>query len=295
MDRLQPRLREEYLRWKTLIGDALPPTPEELCSVDDFLRAHYLICDYFLNEGEPVALAGPRNADLVVSTVARQTTSFGGKVKWQTPFERLGSLCYGAVKNHPFHDGNKRTALLIALYGITRMHRTPSVPQRDFEVLALRTAADDLGKYRVFAHLRRRFNEHDARVLTLGRLLKLFSRESDSRMYRVTFNDLANVLPRFGYRLSHPAKNFIDVVRVETTVGGHPWRKRPRVVEKHILQIGFPGWTKEVGVKAIASIRRATHLTAEYGVDSQVFFHGVDAMPALIAQYHGPLSRLRDR
>lgn len=58
-------------------------------------------------------LAGLRDAGLLESAVARpqHLVAYGGD---PSLFDLAASLCVGLVQNHPFVDGNKRTALLAA-------------------------------------------------------------------------------------------------------------------------------------------------------------------------------------
>jgi hypothetical protein len=53
-------------------------------NVDDVLRAHYLLCDYFLKEGESIAQVGPSDENLLVSAISRQASGYDGKIKWTT-------------------------------------------------------------------------------------------------------------------------------------------------------------------------------------------------------------------
>ena len=62
-----------------------------------------------------------------------------------------------------------------------------------------------------------------------------------------------------------------------------------------MLDIGFPNWKAEVGMSTIAKIRKATGLTPENGVDSQVFFKELEPMQSLIDLYYEPLRRLADK
>ena len=48
---------------------------------------------------------------LLASAVNAPFQSFGGVELYPTLTEKAARLCYGLAKNHPFFDGNKRTAL----------------------------------------------------------------------------------------------------------------------------------------------------------------------------------------
>lgn len=151
MDLLPDFLRDDYFRYaKTIVNKNYDSF---LIKPSDVLRAHYLITDYFVNEGEKV-LYGVKTPDLLYSAVNRQEVVFGGKNKWNNPLEKCATLFYGLVKNHAFHDGNKRTALLIVLYNLHLIGRTPTENQKDFEQLTVRIASNNLSDYKVYQNIR---------------------------------------------------------------------------------------------------------------------------------------------
>lgn len=64
-----------------------------------------------------------RDRNLLLSAIARPFQTFDGKELYGTPIEKAAALGESLIINHPFVDGNKRTAFLamIALlkeYGI---------------------------------------------------------------------------------------------------------------------------------------------------------------------------------
>lgn len=54
---------------------------------------------------------GIRDLGLIESAVARPQASFGGADLYVSIFDKAGALLQSLLKNHPFVDGNKRTAL----------------------------------------------------------------------------------------------------------------------------------------------------------------------------------------
>lgn len=294
MDRIIEPLLNEYERWSDLLKDD-SPLPDTAISVDTALRAHFLLCDYFVREGETIATAGPRNKHLLGSAISRQAAGYGQKLKWGAPLEQVATLFYGLVKNHAFHDGNKRTALLVALYQLIDCGRLPDAKESDFELLVVRTAANTLHEYKAYKKFARKHpNETDARVHFLADFFKRKSRKSDSRFYAITFNELETLLPKFGFQLVNPSGNHIDVVREEIESYGFLNLKK-RTVQKKIAQIGYPSGTKEVGKGAISTVRRECKLTHQHGIDSQVFFKDADPLSTLISRHHGVLERLKDQ
>jgi death-on-curing protein len=62
--------------------------------------------------GGATGLPNPQRLESAVEAV-RQT--FGGDFVYKTAFEMAAAYAYGICKNHPFMDGNKRTALASSL------------------------------------------------------------------------------------------------------------------------------------------------------------------------------------
>ena len=55
---------------------------------------------------------GIRSIALLESAVHRPGTSFGGSALYLSVFDKSASLIHAIIKNHPFVDGNKRTAIV---------------------------------------------------------------------------------------------------------------------------------------------------------------------------------------
>lgn len=54
---------------------------------------------------------GIRDHELLESALFRPQTSFGGEDLYPTVFTKAAALLHGILFNHPFVDGNKRTAI----------------------------------------------------------------------------------------------------------------------------------------------------------------------------------------
>lgn len=58
---------------------------------------------------------GIRDLDLLLSALAVPEATFGGEFLHKDLFEMAAAYAFHICKNHPFYDGNKRTALVCAL------------------------------------------------------------------------------------------------------------------------------------------------------------------------------------
>jgi len=291
MDHIAKELKTDYDLWVSKIGDE-PYVGKGIVGIGDVLRAHYLVIDYFLSEfGEGIGGFGPRDINLLHSAMSRQFTGYSGKSKWNSDFEVCATLFYGLIKNHPFHDVNKRTAFLTLLYQLRRINRTPNTRQKDFEILAIRIASNELDKYTSFNQYK---NKPDKEVLFIADFLRKNTRTIDKNEYIITYRDLNTILHRFNYGLMNQEKNRIDLIHFEDEYKGF-LRREKRTIQKRINSIDFPGWGRQVCIREIKRIRKLTYLTHEDGVDSDEFFHNAEPFSALIWQFQGPLKRLADK
>ncbi len=290
---LHPDVETEFNRQVKAVGEHDPYEARATVGIHEVLRAHFLIVDFFVGTEYGIGGVGPRDLNLLHSAVSRQAVSFGVREKWPEPLQKCATLLFGLVKDHPFHDANKRTAFLVTLYQLARLGRTPRVSQKDFENFIVEVADDRLGRYARFRELCEK--EDDAEVIFIHDFLKRNTRDIDKRNYTVTFHELNQILKQHNFELVNPVGNYIDLVRVEykrpiLALGAERKRKDIR-----LAQVGFPGWKKQVSRSALKTIRERAELTPERGCDSSVFFHGADSLTTLISIYEAPLRRLADR
>lgn len=295
---LDQELDNEYQRWIIILGPNDPYTGQRTVGIHDVLRAHFLILDYFKsNGGEGYGGIGPKDLNLLHSALSRQQIGFNGIPKYTDGLDLCATLFFGIAKNHAFHDANKRTALLVALYHLGRLGHCASdtMNQKDLDNIAVATAENNLCDYAGYNRFHRRHGQ-DAPILFLSDWMRRHTRKVDHSIYTITYNDLDKILKRFGCRLANPSGNSIDVLAThEETQISLVFFTKKRVVEKRVAHIGFPGLKKQVAPGIVREVRRKCGLTPHNGVDSQVFFKGVDNMEALIDKFSGPLRRLANK
>ena len=66
--------------------------------------------------------SGIRDTDLLLSAMGNVEATFGGVFLHETIFEMAAAYLHGICRNHPFVDGNKRTALSAALTFLDTNH-----------------------------------------------------------------------------------------------------------------------------------------------------------------------------
>jgi death-on-curing family protein len=92
----------------------------EFLTEGEALAIHFALVKFFAQDGDPIVPAGVREINLLASALLRPQTSIGDHEKYRTLPQKAGALFHSLVKNHPFHNGNKRTALVGTLSFLDR-------------------------------------------------------------------------------------------------------------------------------------------------------------------------------
>jgi death-on-curing family protein len=281
-------VRAEHERWRRQIGFADPYLDRITIGIHEVLQAHFLLAEYFASRGEGIGGVGPKNLDLLHSALSRQFVQYGGKPKWNNGVEICATLMFGLIKNHPFHDANKRTAFLVSILHLQKIGRAPIIGDVEYEDFTVAIADNSLSGYEFF----NRFDgpSPDREIQAIAHFLKRSTRQIDLKNRLITYNELNTILGQRGLGLENPNGNRIDLVRLVDT-DGETLLESP----KRIAHVGFHGWSKEVSEKDIKIVRDASKLDARHGYDSQSFFSGMDDPLTLIKKYKEPLERLAYR
>ena len=259
-----------------------------LINISDVLKAYYILADYFSDPStgreKEKMLIGVRSYDLLASAVARQSLEFDGRRKYTDKIDICSTLFFGLVKNHSFHDGNKRTGLLVLLYQLQLYGYYPKPNFSDFEKLVLSIADNSLEKryQKVWKKFRKR---EDPEIHTISYIIRrLVVRKNNSFHLSITTKEFCNILSQSGVdyevdgqkiRLKRTVKKFLDN-------------------EKYTYTINFYGWTRPVKVKMVRDTCSALHILEEYP-DFKSFSHGEGNIYRTICDFEMPLRRLKDK
>ena len=234
---------------------------------------------------------------LLESAVARQYAGFGPFRKYPDPVSNASTLTFGICCDHPFHNGNKRTALVSMLAHLDKNRLTlkGTVRQDELYDLMLNLASRSLTTERVPPRTRRRLAvfryDADHQVSELGEWLRARVDRVTRGERRVTYRQLRQILKAHGYLLGQAVSgNSIEIVREETVRRGI--RRREETVQKVIGRIGYRNEGEEVSFKTIKSLRRMCKLTEEDGCDTASFYEGADSIDVFVNRYRTVLRRL---
>lgn len=292
MENIHPKLKDDYERTKRSIKNYEAFDKNGLIGFDEVLRAHYLIADYFSDEEKSIVY-GLKDETLLGSALGRQMTGFGGFDKYVSAVEICGTLFFGLIKNHAFHDGNKRTAFLILIHHLQKHNLQFKDKERKskIEELSVNIAANELeARYERYKKYK---GDEDAEVKFIIDYLDRNTRRLNKKFYSVTFSDFNHLLSRFKTRLDNPHGGFIDIIQLKAPKPILGFKRKEKWFK--IFQIGFTGWKRKVGMKALKETLKAANLTADDGIDSEVFFRDAEPLSILIDEYNDLLRRLKDR
>ena len=110
-------------------------TPNIQFTVQDIHELHIQLEDVF------VLSSGVRDENLLASAVNAPFQTFMGNDLYPSIYDKAAQLCYGIANNHPFTDGNKRTALHSMYVYLIINGYDIIAPQQDVENLIINVAA----------------------------------------------------------------------------------------------------------------------------------------------------------
>lgn len=261
-----------------------------LIGFSDVIKAHYCLADYFTDEsaGDVESMSvGVRSVHLLGSALARQTVGYNGRQKYTDPVDICSTLFYGLVTDHPFVDGNKRTALLTLIYQLRLFGYFPKAPITDFEKLVVSVAEKSLNdKYH---NVYKKFKNEpsvDADVHTVSYNVRRLVEKTDRAFHRdFSAKEFCEGLRQVGVNYT------LENMKIKFTYS----KRKLFFSRKYAYAIKFYGWTRPVEAGVVRAVFDALRLTEEYPTYDSVFTDKREPFYMLIKDFEGPLKRLKDK
>jgi death-on-curing protein len=271
--------------------------PVATLSAEEVVRIHHVLCSDFAEDDDPIGYGGLKSQALLESAVGRQHAGFGPFSKYPDPVSNAATLAFGICNDHPFHNGNKRTALVSMLAHLDKNRLTlrGTVRQTQLYDLMLDLANHGLSTDRIPRRTRqrigtRRFSaEHQVWELAAWLEARVDPVKRGERP--ITYRQLPRVLKQHGYVLGERrGGNTVEVCRIVIKKG--LLKKDSRVEYKPIGRIGYRNEGEEVSLKTMKQLRAMCRLREEDGVDTQAFYDGADVIDTFVNRYRTVLRRL---
>lgn len=261
----------------------------EVLTTVDVELIHFVLARDFAASNDPIYPAGVRSPHLLASAVSRQHTSNATLLKYSECRQNAATLTYGLCCNHPFHNGNKRTALVAMLVHLDRNHYVMrGIQQKDLFEVILKVASHDLAPRRNGRH------DSDAEVTALHTWIVKRATRVERWERPVTGRELRKILRKFDLELGTPNSNTVEVLRYVEERGRWPWSKPVRVPQR-VCKIGWHSEGSPVAPREIRNLRRIAGLREEDGVDARSFYDDEAVVDAFINEHRTILRKLARR
>jgi len=276
-----------------------PLDSQDVCAI------YKVIAEFAKELGEPIHPFGIRDKNLLESAVSRQHTGFGGIQKYSDIRQIAASLLFGICNDHPFHNGNKRTALVCTLSFLAENGYTPQgTRHKDFEDLVLATSSHNLSSFAKNHGLEKKHSQvrdiikrtgancksMDDEVDIVFHWLARHTRHEELKERPIPFRRLRQILTKFDCEFAKSPDSKISIRReVTSTQRLLGIFKRTEQLKTHLTYYG-ENHTMDVG--SLKKIRSDLHLSAKHGCDSRDFYDNQAVVDSLLVEYKNILQRL---
>ncbi|EAU1991791.1 TPA: type II toxin-antitoxin system death-on-curing family toxin [Escherichia coli] len=91
-----------------------------MITIEEATSVHEYLTNYYQNSDDPISPPGIKNIELLESAIARPFMTMNRKDVYPDDLDKAAALFHGVISNHCFHNGNKRTALLLTMCFLDR-------------------------------------------------------------------------------------------------------------------------------------------------------------------------------
>jgi len=267
-----------------------------LLSADDVLFIHDRLCADFAQTADPIDPPGLRSRSLLESAVSRQHSGYEDLIKYHDPVLNAATLLYGICNDHPFYNGNKRTALVSALAHLD-CNQLVLGSTKQSELFRLMIAIADHSIVQTSVKIGReteqvpRRGTADEEVEAIANWFRPRVQAITRGETPVTYRELKQILGSFNYLFNRLKNQKVSISAVETRRTF--FRRKQRHATK--LVIKWPGDGKTVPIGQIKHIRQKLGLCEEDGVTRDAFYLKGLRIDRFINDYRIVLRKLANR
>ncbi|WP_197464271.1 type II toxin-antitoxin system death-on-curing family toxin [Microbacterium sp. TNHR37B] len=269
------------ISWK-VIGQK---EPSSFLTVDEVRSIHEALENDASQANDPIWPPGVKSEDSLASAIIRPQSGHGVEPKYPTVEMAAAALVHSLVHNHPFHNGNKRTAVVSLLVFLDRHNQwlRDSVDKDAlFKWMLEVTNHQILPKGFIYDQIA------DREVLVISEWIKKNSRPVSRSERPITWRKLRAILEQeFDCAIGPRGTG----VLVERTIIERGFLGR-RKLDTRRFQFVPAGDGREVGLGTIKQMRRELHLDDGHGVDSVIFYGDERTPDEFIVRYRSLLRAL---
>lgn len=278
---------DPHPRSKSLIG---------MLSADDVVFIHDRLCDDFAQTADPIDPPGVRSTGLLESAVNRQHSGYGEMMKYHDPILNAATLLYGICNDHPFFNGNKRTALVSALAHLDRNQLILGTTKQS-ELFRLMIAVANHSLLHQEIKIGRetemvpRRGSPDEEVEAIAEWFRPRVESITRGETPITYRELRQILTSFNFSLSQLKNQKMSISSAEKRRGFFRTTQR----QKTRMVIRWPDDGKTVSIGQIKHVRQTLGLCEEDGVTRDAFYTKGLRVDRFINDYRLVLRKLASR
>ncbi len=254
-------------------------------TVEEVESIHEALENDAAEASDPIWPPGVKSQDSLASALLRPQTGQGVEPKYPTIELAGAALVHSLVHNHPFHNGNKRTAVVALLVFLDRHNQwlRDSVDKEAlFKWILEVTNHKLLPKGLIYDRV------PDREVLEIAEWIRRNSRPISRVERPIVWRQLKAILEReFGCKVEPRATGV--VIRRPVIERGF---LRRRKTTYRTFQFVPGGDGREVGLGTVKKMRQALHLDQQHEVDSVIFYGDERSPDEFIRQYRSLLRAL---
>jgi len=249
---------------------------------DEIEKIHFALVDDFMKQEDPIDPAGVRSDDLLRSAAFRPHTANGDKLKYPTVEMAAAALVHSLIHNHPFHNGNKRTALVALLVFLDENGMMIICDETELFKFVLLVAQHRIGEVHPG-------DLADKEVYEISKWISNNSRWIEKGERTIPFRRLRQILSDYGCVLEQVGAGCN--MQITREIEERKLLKKKKITLKTHIYYGGDG--RDVKRGDINKIRTDLRLNEENGIDSFAFYNRARAtVDDFIVNYRKTLKRL---
>lgn len=269
------------------------------------INLHNLLSEntHLLDEMDPVEPRGIKNMGMLESAIGRQFTGYGDFYKYPDCFSNCATLTYGIIKNHSFHNGNKRAGLLalikhLYINGYVLSPKLSSDELYEFLIAIADSKIQEFSyKYRKKYILIRKKSEKrenpiwdlDTKIKYLALWIRKNARPKKTTLKGdVKVSDLKRFLENKGIKLEQRGTSIEVYSEKENKFLGIPWGSKKINQKKYSLGNN----RTMIGKGTLGTLRKDFNLTKADGIDNTFFYNEGSFLDFEIKTYKRLIYRL---
>lgn len=222
---------------------------------------------------DPISPAGVKNEHLLESALLHPCTMYGGTYKYPTLESAAAALMFSMTSNHPFHNGNKRTALMSMIIFLNN-HK-------------IRILSDDSNLYkmarRITMHAFSKERTKDAEIYALAQWVVANSKKINNSGERsIPKRDFLKILKAFGCEYSERNKYIERKISKEKT----NWYSSKSKTLRYPFDMSSIRDGQEIDKRVVGSIRKKLELDSKNGMSDEMFYNKIELPICYFVQKH---------